>query len=122
MNNISLQTYGNYSTYMNKENVASSIKQPVINTNTIEEDTNKKVESVNESRRASNEEVVALYYNRQLNQAYMSAVDTLFNEQDEEENNSLSYIDIKKIWLQKQNSSAKNVSGLVSYCLVCQNY
>ncbi len=102
MNNISLQTYGNYSTYMNKENISSSIKEPILHINTTEKkDENKKVEQVNESRKASNEEVVALYYNRQANQAYMSVIDTLFNEQNEDETDSLTYKDMRELYFKK---------------------
>ena len=103
MNSVSLHTSANYSTYMNKENVSSMIQQPVTTSTKAVEEDNHKVEQVNEGRKVSNEEIAALYFNRQANQAYNNIVDILFDENNEEseDKNIYTYEDMRKLYIQK---------------------
>ena len=116
MNGMSLHTYASYSTYMNKENVSSIIKQPITaSTKAVEED-NRKVEQVNESRKASNEEVVTLYYNHQATQAMKSRVDTLYDSENAKDEEMLTYEDMRKFYIQKNREEyARNQNSKSSF-------
>jgi hypothetical protein len=82
---------------MNKENLASELKQ-VNNSFPIVNEEIRKVEQVNETRKVSNEEALLLYYNYQAVQAMKSRVDTLFDAQYEEEDiQTVTYEDIREL-------------------------
>ena len=106
MNSVSINTsanYANYSTYVNKENVSSIINQPVTTSTKAVEEDNSKVEQVNESRRASNEEIAALYFNTQANETYNNIMNILFEEnyEDSEDENTHTHEDMRKLYVQK---------------------
>jgi len=98
MNAISLQTYTNYSAYMNKENLSSIMKQAPLSSEIMEVEKIKKVEEVSKSKILSNEEAVALYYTHQGAQLMKSRVNILLDAPYEEKDiASLSYKDISEL-------------------------
>ena len=109
MNTGTIQNYASYSTYMHKENISPAVNQPVFNINTVDEvDTNKKVESINESRRASNEELASLYFNAQANQHYNSVMQTLFDTPQQEESDTITHEVTRQLYIQKYKEVSEN--------------
>ncbi len=121
MNTVSLQTYTEYSAYLNKENIASSMKQSSLPTfDDVKNEDERKVEQINESNKLSSDEKTAIYFNLQAVQSMKNRIDVYMDE--DEENNI--YHDIYELnrkierneFIQNyQNDSAKIQNGNVSF-------
>ena len=86
MNIVALQTYTDYSAYLNKENIASSLRQPrLMESGEKKPEDERKVEQISESNNLSNEEKVAIYFNFQAVQVMKNRIDIYMDE--EEDNN-----------------------------------
>ncbi len=84
MNTVSLQTYTDYSAYLNKENIASIIKQTsLLEFDDVKSEDERKVEQVNESNKLSNDEKTAIYFNLQAVQSMKNRIEIYMNEDDE---------------------------------------
>jgi len=121
MNTISLQTYTDNWAYLNKENMASIIKEPKVSEyeDTKAED-ERKIEQISESNKLSNEEKLAVYFNLQAVEVMKNRIDIYMDEG--EENSSLQniYELNRKIerneFIQNfQNDSAKIQNGSTSF-------
>jgi len=121
MNTVSLQTYTDNWAYLNKENIASSIKQPsILEFDDLKKEDERKVEQINESNKLSSDEKTAIYFNLQAVQSMKNRIDVYMDE--DEENNI--YHDIYELnrkierneFIQNyQNDSAKIQNGNVSF-------
>jgi len=123
MNTVSLQTYTDYSAYLNKENIASSIKQPsILEFDDLKEEDERKVEQINESNKLLSDEKAAIYFNLQAVQGMKNRIEIYMNEEDDADKNL--YHDIYELnrkierneFIQNyQNDSAKIQNGNVSF-------
>jgi len=123
MNTVSLQTYTDNWVYLNKENIAPSIKQPsILEFDDSKEEDERKVEQINESNKLSSDEKATIYFNLQAVQGMKNRIEIYMNEEDDADKNL--YHDIYELnrkierneFIQNyQNDSAKIQNGNVSF-------
>lgn len=102
MNSVSMQSYTDYSGYMNKDNLYANMR-PVNpdNFNLKQKDDDiKKVEEVSKTNKTldiSSQEAVALYYNHQANEAMKLYLESSMDSSSSNESDELSLKDIHEI-------------------------
>lgn len=105
---ISANSYTNYygyATYLNKDNLYLNMSQA--NQVTAQEDKQNQeqnVQKVVEEQKLTNEQTVAVYYNYQNNQAMKQRMEIMIDDQNEEEESTLSYQEIHDLQTQKNRN------------------
>lgn len=95
MNTVSLQTYTDYSAYLNKDSISNINKS----TNIVENQKTMKNEEVTlpVEKEHSQQDAIAFYYNYQNVQATKSKIEMFSEDEENDPNNTLSYKEISEI-------------------------
>jgi len=111
---VPLQTYTDYSAYMNKDSISNINKNSNMIDNSLEvskqKDSELKVEQVTDSKKLLNEKTVAFYFNHQAVQSSKTKMQMAMDYENSDDETQLTYKDIKEI-----NQIQKRSEFLQSY-------
>lgn len=96
---VSMQNYLNYSAQMNKDAIYNSLRQGSTQNDEVLANQSKEeaIEKIEEEKSIQKEEVVALYFNYEATQAMKSRVDTLFDSSTEEEEDGITFQELRDV-------------------------
>lgn len=102
MDTVSLQTYTDYSAYLNKDIISNLNKSANIvdNQETIKDEAKiieSKNENTNEQKESSQKDNIAFYFNYQAVQATKSKMELLVEDEENDINDTISYKEISEI-------------------------
>lgn len=112
MDVISMQNYLNYSAQMNKDAIYNNLRQTTVHNDEVSanQDKEEAIKKVEENEKVQNEEVVALYFNHEATQAMKSRVETLFDESSNEQEESLTFDEVRD--LQKRLNQYESIQNI----------